>query len=133
MKSRVFFTAVLQEQVSESFIQHRRCLTRCFEQQTATIQPLKTCRREKTRTVELIIFVCCSFFVQTHLYKCSSLNIAKCMFMGVRRNFFRGAKVDILLIFFSLLAMQRKWTYTKNVQCYGNNYNHCFPYKKLLH
>jgi len=33
--------------------------------------------------------------------------------MGVRRNFSRGAKVDILLIFFRLLAMQRKWTYTK--------------------
>jgi len=31
--------------------------------------------------------------------------------MGVRRNFSRGGgKVDILLIFFSLLAMQRKWT-----------------------
>jgi len=52
---------------------------------------------------------------------------------GRPQIFFRGAKVDILLIFFSLLAMQRKWTYTKNVQCYGNNYNHCFPYKKLLH
>jgi len=33
--------------------------------------------------------------------------------MGVRRNFCRGGKVDILFIFFSLLAMQRKWTYTK--------------------
>jgi len=33
--------------------------------------------------------------------------------MGVRRNFSRGSKVDILLIFFRLLAMQRKWTYTK--------------------
>jgi len=30
--------------------------------------------------------------------------------MGVRRNFSRGGKVDILLIFFHL---QRKWTYTK--------------------
>ena len=99
MKSRVFFTAVLQEQVSESFIQHRRCLTRCFEQQTATIQPLKTCRREKTRTVELIIFVCCSFFVQTRLYKCSSLNIAKCMFMGVRRYFLGGPKSTFCLSF----------------------------------
>ena len=42
-------------------------------------------------------------------------------------------KVDILLIFSSLLAMQRKWTYTKNVQCYGNSYIQCFPYKKILH
>ena len=34
--------------------------------------------------------------------------------MGVRRNFSRGgAKVDILLIFLRLLAMQSKWTYTK--------------------
>jgi len=32
--------------------------------------------------------------------------------MGVRRNFSRGGEVDILLIFFWLLAMQRKLTYT---------------------
>jgi len=53
--------------------------------------------------------------------------------MGVRRNFSRGCKVDILLIFLSLLAVQRKWTNTKHVQCYGNNYIPCFPYKKILH
>ena len=33
--------------------------------------------------------------------------------MGVHRNFSGGGKVNILLISFSLLAMQRKWTYTK--------------------
>jgi len=35
--------------------------------------------------------------------------------MGVRRNFSTGGgcKVDILLIFFRLLALQRKWAYTK--------------------
>jgi len=33
--------------------------------------------------------------------------------MGVRRNFSRGDKVDILLIFFWLLTMQHKLTYTK--------------------
>jgi len=33
--------------------------------------------------------------------------------MVVRRNFSSGGKDDILLIFFRLLAMQRKWTYTK--------------------
>jgi len=32
--------------------------------------------------------------------------------MGVRRNFSRGGKVDILLIFLWLLAMQRKLTYS---------------------
>jgi len=32
---------------------------------------------------------------------------------GRPQKFFQGGKVDILLIFFSLLAMQRKWTYTK--------------------
>jgi len=31
--------------------------------------------------------------------------------MGVRRNFSRGGTAGILLILFSLLAMQRKWTY----------------------
>jgi len=36
--------------------------------------------------------------------------------MGVRRISSRGVKVDILLIFFRLLAMQRKWTYTK-IKC----------------
>jgi len=29
--------------------------------------------------------------------------------------------------------MQRKWTYTKNVQSYGNSYVQCFPYKITLH
>jgi len=53
--------------------------------------------------------------------------------MDVRRNFSREGKVDILLIFSTLLAMQRKWTYTKNFQCYGNSYTQCFPYKKILH
>jgi len=33
--------------------------------------------------------------------------------MGVRRNVSRRGKFDILLIFFWLLAMQRKLTYTK--------------------
>jgi len=33
--------------------------------------------------------------------------------MGVRRKFSRGGKVDTLHIFLRLLAMQRKWTYTK--------------------
>jgi len=34
--------------------------------------------------------------------------------MGVRRSFSRGGgKVDILLIFFRLLVMQRKWAYTR--------------------
>jgi len=33
--------------------------------------------------------------------------------MGVRRNFSREGKVDILLTFYWLLAMQRKLTYTK--------------------
>jgi len=33
--------------------------------------------------------------------------------MGVRRNFSRGGKVDILLMFRWLLTMQRKLTYTK--------------------
>jgi len=44
-----------------------------------------------------------------------------------------GGKVDILLIFFSLLAMQRKRKYTKNVQCYGNSWTQCFLCKKTLH
>jgi len=48
--------------------------------------------------------------------------------MGVRRNFSRGGKVDILLIFFWLLTMQRKLMYTKkeNVQCYANSCIQCF-------
>jgi len=33
--------------------------------------------------------------------------------MGVRRYFSGGGKVDILLVFFRLLAIQGKWTYTK--------------------
>jgi len=33
--------------------------------------------------------------------------------MGVRRKISRRGKVDILLIFFRLLAIRRKWTYTK--------------------
>jgi len=45
--------------------------------------------------------------------------------MGVRRNFSGGGKVDIFL------SMQCKWTYTKNVQCYGNSCIHGFPCKKL--
>jgi len=54
------------------------------------------------------------------------------MTMGVRRNFFKGGgKVEILLILLSLLAMQRKWTYTKNVQYYGNSYS-VFPVRKCL-
>jgi len=32
---------------------------------------------------------------------------------------------------FQFVAMQRKWTYTKNVQCYGNSYIQCFPIRKL--
>jgi len=32
---------------------------------------------------------------------------------GRPQNFFQGGEVDILLLFFRLLAMQRKWTYTK--------------------
>jgi len=51
--------------------------------------------------------------------------------MSVRINFSRGGKVDILLIFFRLLSMQCKWTYTKNVQCYGNSCIDGFPCKKL--
>jgi len=39
--------------------------------------------------------------------------------MGVRRNFSKGGKVDIFLTFFSLLAMQRKWTYTKSKMSNG--------------
>jgi len=33
--------------------------------------------------------------------------------MGVSRNLSKRGKVDILLMFFRLLAMQRKWTNTK--------------------
>ena len=33
--------------------------------------------------------------------------------MGVRRKISRRGKVDILLIFFRLLAIHRKWTNTK--------------------
>jgi len=33
--------------------------------------------------------------------------------MGVRRNFSRGSKDAISIIFFRLYAMQRNWTYTK--------------------
>ena len=51
--------------------------------------------------------------------------------MGVRRHFAGGGKVDILLTFFRLQAMQCKWTYTKNVQCYGNSCIHGFPCNKL--
>jgi len=43
--------------------------------------------------------------------------------MGVRRNFSRGGKVDILLIFFRLLAIQRKWTYTKT-KMFSVTYGH---------
>jgi len=62
--------------------------------------------------------------------------------MGVRRIFSRGGKVDISLIVFRLLTMQRKWTHTKrvtllhhkeNTQCYGNSCIQCFPSKKILH
>jgi len=55
--------------------------------------------------------------------------------MGIRRNYSRGGKVDILLIFFWLLTMQRKLTYTKkeNVQCYGNSCIQYFPCKNTLH
>jgi len=51
----------------------------------------------------------------------------------VRRNS-RGGKVDILLIFLRLLAMQGKLTHTKiNVQCYDNSCKQCFPCKKTLY
>jgi len=46
-------------------------------------------------------------------YEFISLNL-NTWTMGVRRNFSRGSKVDILLICFRLLVMQRKWTHTKN-------------------
>ena len=52
---------------------------------------------------------------------------------GRPQEFFQGGKADIVLIFFSLLAMQRKWTYTKNVQCYGNSYIQCLPNRNILH
>ena len=39
------------------------------------------------------------------------------VYMGVRRNFSSGGKVDDLLIFFRLLALQRKWTHTKEKLC----------------
>ena len=29
--------------------------------------------------------------------------------------------------------MQRKWTYKNNVNCYGNIYIQCLPYKKIVH
>jgi len=47
--------------------------------------------------------------------------------MCIRRNFSRGGKVDILLrpIFFSLLTMQCKWTYTERFPL-------STPYRKLI-
>ena len=48
--------------------------------------------------------------------------------MGVRRNLPEGDEVDILLIFFRLLVMQRKWIYTKMKMS-----NVTFPCKKTLH
>jgi len=40
-------------------------------------------------------------------------SVGAVVIMGVPRNFSREGKVAILLIFFRLLGMQRKWTYTK--------------------
>jgi len=53
--------------------------------------------------------------------------------MGVHGNFFRGGKVDILLIFLSLLSMQRKWTYAKNKMSNvtATLANSVFPVRKL--
>jgi len=53
--------------------------------------------------------------------------------MGVRRNFPRGGKADILLIFLWLLTMQRNFMYTKkdNVQYYGNVAYSAFLVRKL--
>jgi len=40
--------------------------------------------------------------------------------LGVRRNFSRkGVNVDILLIFFRLLILQCKWTFTKHLTVYS--------------
>jgi len=44
----------------------------------------------------------------------------------------RGCKVDILLIFFGFLTMQRKLTYTKKKMS-SNSCIQCFPCKKILH
>jgi len=54
---------------------------------------------------------------------------------GRPQKFFQGRKVDIVLIFFWLLATQRKVTYTKkkNVQCYVNSCMQCFPCTKTWH
>jgi len=61
------------------------------------------------------------------------ISVGMVVIMGVRRNFSRGGKVDILLVIFKLLTMQCKWTFTKrctlsapqNAQCFGNNYKKC--------
>ena len=54
--------------------------------------------------------------------------------MGVRRIFSGVGKVDILLIFFRLLAMQGKWTYTKR-KCpvLRQQLQTVFSCKKTLH
>ena len=54
-----------------------------------------------------------------------------CRAHGCPQKLFQGGKVDISLIFFRLLSMQCKWTYTKKVQCHGNSCIHGFPCKKL--
>jgi len=49
--------------------------------------------------------------VSSQLVGVNTLKIGHCH--GRPQNFSQGGEADILLIFFRLLAMQRKWTYTK--------------------
>ena len=49
----------------------------------------------------------------SHLHPKASPFPVKAVHMDVRRKISRRGKVDILLIFFRLLAIHRKWTYTK--------------------
>ena len=52
----------------------------------------------------------CRLLFENFCILCSMLN--RC-WHGRPQKFFQGDKVNILLFFFRLLAMQRKWTYTK--------------------
>jgi len=62
------------------------------------------------------------------------ISITKCSHRhGRPHKFFQGGNVDILIIFFWLLAMQIDVCKKENVQCYGNSYIQCLPCKKTLH
>jgi len=53
--------------------------------------------------------------------------------MGVHRNFSRGGQSRQYAYLFQFVGDASQMDVHKNVQCYGNSYIQCFPYKIILH